>query len=133
MNLGGMGRGFASVADDITRTQMGQRLATGMIDDVAGQVGRNLPGISASEASEVIAQAQDDAARWYAKFVEPNEQIPNGVNPMLYKFGKGAARTGNFVKNNGGGIAAMGMNAALMTPMVMSIMPQSQEEQQYYG
>lgn len=131
MNWGSVGRGFASVADDIAHSQMGRQLSQGFIDDVAGQVSRNLPKFSASEAAEVMAQAQDDAARWYAKFVESNGQIPVDENEILYRIGRGAAHTGQFARNNAGTALNLGMNAMFLAPMAMQMLPRSQEEQMY--
>lgn len=131
MNWGSVGRGFASVADDIARSQMGKRIGDEYIDDVLKTVGRNINRLSADEAAQYMAEAQDDAARWYAKFVEPNGQIPVDENEILYRIGRGAAHTGQFARNHSGTALNLGMNAMFLAPMAMQMLPRSQEEQIY--
>ena len=131
MNWGSVGKGFVSVADDIARSQMGQRIGAEYVDDAVKAVGRGMKGISADDAARYMAEAQDDAARWYAKFVEPNGQIPVDENEILYRMGRGAAHTGQFARNNAGNAAMMGMNAMFLAPMAMQMLPRSQEEQMY--
>lgn len=124
-------QGFMSVGDDIARSQMGQKLASGMIDDVAGEVSRNIKNISADEAAAIIAQAQDDAAKWYASYTANVGKVPSGMNPILYNVGRGAGYTTNVAKQAAPGIA---MNAAFMAPMFLPYLmqPSQQEEEQYY-
>lgn len=131
MNWGSVGRGFASVADDIARSQMGKRIGDEYVDDVLKTVGRNMNRLSADDAAQYMAEAQDDAARWYAKFVEPNGQIPVDENEILYRIGRGAARTGQFARNHSGTALNLGMNAMFLAPMAMQMLPRSQEEQMY--
>lgn len=131
MNWGSVGRGFASVADDIARSQMGKRIGDEYIDDVLKTVGRNMNRLSADDAAQYMAEAQDDAARWYAKFVEPNGQIPVDENEILYRIGRGAAHTGQFARNHSGTALNLGMNAMFLAPMAMQMLPRSQEEQIY--
>ena len=131
MNWGSLGRGFASVADDIARSQMGRQLSQGFVDDVAEQVSKNLHGLDADEAAKIMADAQDDAARWYAKFVERNGQIPVDENEMLYRIGRGAAHTGQFAREHSGTALNLGMNAMFLAPMAMQMLPRSEEEQMY--
>lgn len=124
-------RGFSSVADDIAHSQMGKRISEEYVDDMLKAVGRNMNSLSADEAAQYMAEAQDDAARWYAKFVEPNGQIPDDANEILYRIGRGAAHTGNFARNNAGTALNLGMNAMFLAPMAMQMLPQPQEQQQY--
>jgi hypothetical protein len=131
MNWGSVGRGFASVADDIARSQMGKRIGDEYVDDVLKTVGRNMNRLSADDAAQYMAEAQDDAARWYAKFVEPNGQIPVDENEILYRIGRGAAHTGQFARNHSGTALNLGMNAMFLAPMAMQMLPRSQEEQIY--
>lgn len=131
MNWGSIGRGFASVADDIARSQMGKRIGDEYVDDALKTIGRNMNLLSADEAVQYMAEAQDDAARWYAKFVEPNGQIPVDENEILYRIGRGAAHTGQFAKNNMGNVINVGMTGMMFAPMAMQMLPRSQEEQVY--
>lgn len=131
MNWGSIGRGFASVADDIARSQMGKRIGDEYVDDVLKTIGRNMTSLSADDAAKYMAEAQDDAARWYAKFVEPNGQIPVDENEILYRIGRGAAHTGQFARNHSGTALNLGMNAMFLAPMAMQMLPRSQEEQIY--
>lgn len=131
MNWGSVGRGFVSVADDIARSQMGQRIGAEYVDDAVKAVGRGMKGISADDAARYMAEAQDDAARWYAKFVKPNGQIPVDENEILYRIGRGAAHTGNFARDNMGNVINIGMTGMMVAPMAMQMLPQSQEEHIY--
>lgn len=133
MNWGSVGKGFVSVADDIARSQMGQRIGLEYVDDAVKAVGRGMKSISAEDAARYMAEAQDDAAKWYAKFVQNNGQIPVGESEMLYRMGRGAAHTGNFVRDNAGTAINLGMTGMMLAPMAMQMLPQSQEEQRYYG
>ena len=131
MNWGSVGRGFASVADDMARSQMGRRIGDEYVDYAVKTVANNIDELTASQAAQHMAQAQDDAARWYAKFVEPNGQIPVDENEMLYRMGRGAAHTGNFARDNMGNVINVGMTGMMFAPMAMQMLPRSQEEQMY--
>ena len=131
MNWGSVGKGFVSVADDIARSQMGQRIGAEYIDDAMKAVGRGMKGISADYAARYMAEAQDDAARWYAKFVEGAGRVPVDENEMLYRIGRCAAHTCNFARDNMGNVINIGMTGMMVAPMAMQFLPRSQEEQ--YG
>jgi len=135
MNWGSVGRGFASVADDIARSQMGRRIGDEYVDNAAKAVARELNVndlFTADDAAKYMAEAQEDAAKWYATFVAPNGQIPVDENEILYRIGRGAAHTGQFARNNVGNALNLGVNAMFLAPMAMQMLPRSEEEQ-YYG
>lgn len=131
MNWGSVGRGFASVADDIARSQMGKRIGDEYVDYAVKTVANNIDESTASQAAQHMAQAQGDAAKWYAKFVEPNGQIPVDENEILYRIGRGAAHTGNFARDNMGNVINVGMTGMMIAPIAMQMLPRSQEEQMY--
>lgn len=124
-------QGFRSVADDIATSQMGQRISQQYLDDAAKLVSSQVPTISADDAASIMAQAQDDAARWYANYTTNVGKVPDDMNSMLYKVGRGAAHTGNVVKQYGPPVA---MNAAFAAPMFLPYLmqPSPQGGQQYY-
>ncbi len=135
MNWGSVGRGFASVADDIARSQMGRRIGEEYVDNATKAVARELNVndlFTADDAAKYMAEAQEDAARWYATFVAPNGQIPVDENEILYRMGRGVAHTGQFGRKNFGNALNLGVNAMFFAPMAMQMLPRSEEEQ-YYG
>ena len=144
MNWGALGKGFASVADDIARSQAGQRLYQGMIsdaDDIARQVYRNDVGkgltreLSSQHATAIMNDALAEANDFYKAFTAKNGITPDeyieGLNPILYNVGRRAGYTTNVAKQAAPAIA---MNAAFMAPMFLPYLmqPSQQEEQQYY-
>lgn len=134
MNWGSVGRGFASVADDIARSQMGRRIGEEYVDNAVKAVLRKFDyddSFTANDAARYMAEAQEDAARWYASFVAPNGQIPVGENEILYRIGRGAAHTGQFARNNAGNALNLGVNAMFLAPAAMQMLPRSEEEQYY--
>lgn len=130
MNLGSLGRGFVSVADDIARSQMGKRIADGIVDEGVSLAART-SGITADDAMKLMAKAQVESDDFYRNFIAKNGQIPVDENEYLYRIGRGAAHTGNFARNHSGTALNVGMNAMFLAPMAMQMLPQSQEQQQY--
>lgn len=130
MNWGSIGRGFASVADDAARAMIGSRIGSQMMDDAVKYV-TNFR-LSADDAARIMAQAQDEAVKFMDSYAV--KSMP-GVddNAMMYEIGRGAANTGQFIKNNAGTALNTGMTAMYVAPMMMSILPQQEYKEQMYG
>ena len=64
MNWRSIANGFRSVADDIARSRMGQRISQGIIDEGVNLASKT-SGITADDAMKIMAEAQVNSDDFY--------------------------------------------------------------------